>query len=226
MTSSVTSSFSRSYSGMDQQRASTSSWYLELAIAKRCRVNKLERQRFAFARRDQQMKRRKRKRRHSAGRVCVVNQSQDSVATQRFPDAVFAYPVTGIPGAKKRRSSEAQQLKNESAAKQLTTYEELSKTDRSVALKWKEVKIAIWSAEQFWNLSNVKKFNRGYLYSRNAIEEKRRVDEKIRGSSVGATTTMWSLGVLTAAGRGIGSVHVVVGSNLLVEPSEVEEGEM
>ncbi|KZV49356.1 serine/threonine-protein kinase-like protein [Dorcoceras hygrometricum] len=27
----------------------TSSWYLELAIAKRCRSNKLERQRFAFA---------------------------------------------------------------------------------------------------------------------------------------------------------------------------------
>ncbi|KZV53555.1 ruvB-like 2 [Dorcoceras hygrometricum] len=35
-----------------------------------------------------------------------------------------------------------------------------------------------------------------------------------------------SLGVLTAAGCGIGSVHAVVRSNLLVEPSEVEEGEM
>ncbi|KZV41539.1 heat shock protein binding protein [Dorcoceras hygrometricum] len=32
--------------------------------------------------------------------------------------------------------------------------------------------------------------------------------------------------VLTAAGCGIGSVHAVVRSNLLVEPSEVEEGEM
>ncbi|KZV56489.1 hypothetical protein F511_22297 [Dorcoceras hygrometricum] len=32
-----------------QQRVSTSSWYLELAFAKRCRLNKLERQRFAFA---------------------------------------------------------------------------------------------------------------------------------------------------------------------------------
>ncbi|KZV27116.1 hypothetical protein F511_28513 [Dorcoceras hygrometricum] len=32
-------------------------------------------------------------------------------------------------GAKNRRSSKAQQLKNESAAKQLTTYEELSKLD-------------------------------------------------------------------------------------------------
>ncbi|KZV37237.1 hypothetical protein F511_23921 [Dorcoceras hygrometricum] len=35
-----------------------------------------------------------------------------------------------------------------------------------------------------------------------------------------------SLGVLTAAGCEIGSVHSVVRSNLLVEPSEVEEGEM
>ncbi|KZV19252.1 hypothetical protein F511_37340 [Dorcoceras hygrometricum] len=35
-----------------------------------------------------------------------------------------------------------------------------------------------------------------------------------------------SLGVLTAAGCGIGSVHGVVRSNILVEPSEVEEGEM
>ncbi|KZV13762.1 hypothetical protein F511_45077 [Dorcoceras hygrometricum] len=35
-----------------------------------------------------------------------------------------------------------------------------------------------------------------------------------------------NLGVLTAAGCGIGSVHAVVRSNLLVEPSEVEEGEM
>ncbi|KZV54038.1 protein N-terminal asparagine amidohydrolase-like [Dorcoceras hygrometricum] len=37
---------------------------------------------------------------------------------------------------------------------------------------------------------------------------------------------LWSLGVLTAAGCGIGSVHEVVRSNLLVEPSEVEEGEI
>ncbi|KZV40508.1 ATP-binding cassette transporter [Dorcoceras hygrometricum] len=36
-------------------------------------------------------------------------------------------PVARNPGAKKRRSSKAQQLKNESVAKQLTTYEELSK---------------------------------------------------------------------------------------------------
>ncbi|KZV34894.1 separase-like [Dorcoceras hygrometricum] len=38
-----------------QQIASTSSWYLELAIAKRCRLHKLIRQRFAFALWIQQM---------------------------------------------------------------------------------------------------------------------------------------------------------------------------
>ncbi|KZT76732.1 protein STICHEL-like [Dorcoceras hygrometricum] len=37
------------------------------------------------------------------------------------------YPVAGNPGAKNRKSSKAQQLKNESAAKQLTTYEEFTK---------------------------------------------------------------------------------------------------
>ncbi|KZV34550.1 putative aldo-keto reductase 3-like [Dorcoceras hygrometricum] len=61
----------------------------------------------------------------------------DPVATQRFPDAVFVYSDAsnssiqslGNPVAKNRRSSKAQRLKNESAAKQLTTYEELSKMD-------------------------------------------------------------------------------------------------
>ncbi|KZV50156.1 hypothetical protein F511_22613 [Dorcoceras hygrometricum] len=44
--------------------------------------------------------------------------------------------------------------------------------------------------------------------------------------TVEAVVHLWSLGVLTAAGCWIGSVHAVVRSNLLVEPSEVEEGEM
>ncbi|KZV23146.1 hypothetical protein F511_29011 [Dorcoceras hygrometricum] len=44
--------------------------------------------------------------------------------------------------------------------------------------------------------------------------------------TVEAVVHLWSLGVLTAAGCGIGSVHAVVRSNLLVEPSEVEEGEI
>ncbi|KZV21044.1 hypothetical protein F511_37463 [Dorcoceras hygrometricum] len=44
--------------------------------------------------------------------------------------------------------------------------------------------------------------------------------------TVEAVVHLWSLGVLTAAGCGIGSVHAVVRSNLLVESSEVEEGEI
>ncbi|KZV40635.1 hypothetical protein F511_34399 [Dorcoceras hygrometricum] len=44
--------------------------------------------------------------------------------------------------------------------------------------------------------------------------------------TVEAGVHLWSLGVLTAAGCGIGSVHEVVRSNLLVDPSEMEEGEM
>ncbi|KZV37955.1 trehalose-6-phosphate phosphatase family protein [Dorcoceras hygrometricum] len=44
--------------------------------------------------------------------------------------------------------------------------------------------------------------------------------------TVAAVVHLWSLGVLTAVGCGIGSIHEVVRSNLLVEPSEVEEGEM
>ncbi|KZV28045.1 hypothetical protein F511_31813 [Dorcoceras hygrometricum] len=62
----------------NQQKASTSSWCLELAIAKRCRLNKLIRQRFALAIR----------------------------FSRWFRDKI-----------------QQKQLKNESAAKQLTIYE-------------------------------------------------------------------------------------------------------
>ncbi|KZV52434.1 hypothetical protein F511_34309 [Dorcoceras hygrometricum] len=44
--------------------------------------------------------------------------------------------------------------------------------------------------------------------------------------TVAAVVHLRSLGVLTAVGCGIGSIHAVVRSNLLVEPSEVEEGEI
>ncbi|KZV37584.1 hypothetical protein F511_42642 [Dorcoceras hygrometricum] len=43
--------------------------------------------------------------------------------------------------------------------------------------------------------------------------------------TVAAYVHLWSLGVLAAAGCGIGSVHAMCRSNLLVEPSEEEEGE-
>ncbi|KZV56808.1 DEAD-box ATP-dependent RNA helicase 20-like [Dorcoceras hygrometricum] len=90
---------------------------------------------------------------------------------------------------------------------------------------------------QFWKLSNGKKFYRGYIIEATPIEEVDwRVFVQLRddvGAStycvshtVAAVVHLRSLVVLTAAGCGIGSVHVVVRSNLLVEPSDVEEGEM
>ncbi|KZV36167.1 hypothetical protein F511_22835 [Dorcoceras hygrometricum] len=68
-----------------QQRASTSSWYLKLAIAKRCRLHKLIRQRFAFALKIQQM-------------VCDDKTS-----------SAIAYPVGMVSRRKKSRSREAWQ---------------------------------------------------------------------------------------------------------------------
>ncbi|KZV13889.1 ATP-binding cassette transporter [Dorcoceras hygrometricum] len=57
-------------------------------------------------------------RRAYMNQLLLINQSQ-----------ALHIQSTWFPGAKNRRSSKAQQLKNESAAKQLTTYEEISKMD-------------------------------------------------------------------------------------------------
>ncbi|KZV44659.1 hypothetical protein F511_40755 [Dorcoceras hygrometricum] len=46
-----------------------------------------------------------------------------------------------------------------------------SRRKRSVAPKWKEDKIAFWSAEEFWKLSNGKKISRGYILEATPIEE-------------------------------------------------------
>ncbi|KZV55640.1 hypothetical protein F511_26804 [Dorcoceras hygrometricum] len=69
-----------------------------------------------------------------------------------------------------------------------------------------------------------KKFYRGYIFEATQIEEAC-VNYRV-SHTVAAVVHLWSLGVLTAAGCGIGSVHAVVRSNLLVEPSEVEERKM
>ncbi|KZV44543.1 hypothetical protein F511_17449 [Dorcoceras hygrometricum] len=70
----------------------------------------------------------------------------------------------------------------------------------------------------------------GVIQMAKATEACKRKGRKYCSSAVSHTAAavvhLWSLGVLTAAGCGIGSVHAVVRSNLLVEPSEVEEGEM
>ncbi|KZV32643.1 hypothetical protein F511_14767 [Dorcoceras hygrometricum] len=86
-----------------QQRASTSSWYLKLAIAKRCRLHKLIRQRFDFALKIQQM-------------VCddktssrkMMYQSRATVDPVASSSAI-AYPVDMVSRRKKSRSSEAWQ---------------------------------------------------------------------------------------------------------------------
>ncbi|KZV19875.1 poly [Dorcoceras hygrometricum] len=120
--------------------------YLEIEIAKRCRLHKLIRQRFAIAIKIQQE--------DFALIISADEATMDSVAMQRYPDAIDEQDAsnssiqsraylnqlllinqsqalhiqsTWFPGAKNHRRSKAQQLKNESAAKQLTTYEELSK---------------------------------------------------------------------------------------------------
>ncbi|KZV26362.1 hypothetical protein F511_37792 [Dorcoceras hygrometricum] len=146
----------------------------------------------------------------SAGRLCVVisavEATVDSVATQRYPDAIDEPDASN--SSIHRLGSQAQRIEErakcssrdvKAAAKQLTIYERWMSTaelnsngesdkksakrkghkycslvgtlQRSVALKWKEDKIAIWSAEQFWKLSNGKKFYRGYIFEATPIEE-------------------------------------------------------
>ncbi|KZV46653.1 hypothetical protein F511_36862 [Dorcoceras hygrometricum] len=105
--------------------SATSRCYLKIAIAKRCRLHKLIRQRFALALRfsrktlrlfnqsqsNQQAQDSAVARREEAGEVKRINQSQDSVASFQ---------------QKRKRSSS----RLESAgAKQLTTYEELQELD-------------------------------------------------------------------------------------------------
>ncbi|KZV48431.1 hypothetical protein F511_17513 [Dorcoceras hygrometricum] len=142
--------------------------------------------------------------------LVTSSQSADDLREQSQESAVIGkssrelqYPVAGNPGAKNRRSSKAQQLKNESAAKQLTTYEEFMKVGCQL-------------------LSSIQ-----MAKTTRSLQKKRtQVLFPVVSHTVAAVVHLRSLGVLTAAGCGIGSVHEVVRSNLLVEPSEVEEGEM
>ncbi|KZV56729.1 hypothetical protein F511_39420 [Dorcoceras hygrometricum] len=103
MTSSVTSSYSAD--GLREQSQESA------AIAKRCRLHKLIRQRFALA--------------------LKIQQEDFALSTSRkhlnLPAGQPDASNSSIQSRKNRRSSKAQQLKNESAAKQLTTYEEFTK---------------------------------------------------------------------------------------------------
>ncbi|KZV49496.1 hypothetical protein F511_28906 [Dorcoceras hygrometricum] len=147
MTSAVTSSFSRKLQWNRISRELHQQLIFGVGAAKRCRVNKLERQRFAFAR---------------ISIASYIVQSQE-IQAQRIEEVA-------------KRGSRG----DKSAAKQLTIYDS-------------------WMSTAELNS--------------NGESDKKPAKEK-------------DTRVLTAAGCGIGSVHAVVRSNLLVEPSEVEEGEM
>ncbi|KZV32608.1 putative S-adenosylmethionine-dependent methyltransferase-like [Dorcoceras hygrometricum] len=151
--------------------------------------------------------------------------------------SVIVYPVDLVPRRKKRRSSEAwhpgakiSSRCDGSAVKQLTIYEETHLNGKNF-------------------VSNGINLNRSFICEESAIEEailrnceaeavrvvvaqkRKSIVDNNRGKmnlnhTVEAGVHLRSLGVLTAAGCGIGSVHQVVRSNLLVDPSEVEEGEM
>ncbi|KZV32680.1 hypothetical protein F511_34990 [Dorcoceras hygrometricum] len=102
--------------------------YLKIAIAKRCRLHKLIRQRFALALKIQQE--------DFALIISAVEATVDPVATQRFPDAVFWSNQTQeviqsqeIQAQRIEEVAKRSSCSDGSAAKQLTTYEELSKLD-------------------------------------------------------------------------------------------------
>ncbi|KZV38802.1 protein SUPPRESSOR OF npr1-1, CONSTITUTIVE 1-like [Dorcoceras hygrometricum] len=187
MTSSMTSTYSAD--GLREQSQDISRCYLEIAIAKRCRLHKLIRQHFALALKIQQML-----------FALKIQQSQDtswkhmfntSWTTRRKQQQHPVYPVAGNPDAKNRRSSKAQQLKNEPAAKQLTTYEEFTKDGCQL-------------------LSSIQ-----MAKTTRSLQKKRtQVLFPVVSHTVAAVVYLWSLGVLTAAGCGIGSVHELTGFSL------------
>ncbi|KZV26000.1 hypothetical protein F511_23011 [Dorcoceras hygrometricum] len=128
--------------------SATSRCYLEIAIAKRCRLHKLIRQRFALAIKIQQET--------FALIISADEATMDSVATQRYPDAIdepdasnssiqsraylnqLLLYIQSRATVSSRKKIQAQRIEevakrssrgDNSAAKQLTTYEEISKLD-------------------------------------------------------------------------------------------------
>ncbi|KZV52878.1 hypothetical protein F511_15027 [Dorcoceras hygrometricum] len=181
--------------------------YLEIAIAKRCRLHKLIRQRFALALKIQQMLFAMRKFSRDFSQEKPAGSS--SIQSRAYLNQLLLYifsreiqcPVARNPGAKNHRSSKAQQLKNDSAAKQLTTYEELS--------NW---------------MSTAELNSNGESDKKPAKEKDTSTVPLSSVTQLRLLCKLRSLGVLTAAGCGIGSVHAVVRSNLLVEPSRWKKG--
>ncbi|KZV37642.1 hypothetical protein F511_03948 [Dorcoceras hygrometricum] len=135
-----------SYCSSAGSYSATSRRYLEIAIAKRCRLHKLIRQRFCCCAKD------------SAERLCAYVQSagvkNQQVATvlpveNLFVSAVATLPVVVKSSRKKRRSRRIEEIQpvarfsrkiqqkrkrsssrlESAGAKQLTTYEELRELD-------------------------------------------------------------------------------------------------
>ncbi|KZV55075.1 hypothetical protein F511_31671 [Dorcoceras hygrometricum] len=155
----------------------TSRCYLEIAIAKRCRLHKLIRQRFALALKIQQMlfAMKKISRKIPAGSICLIPAGQ--------PDA----------------------------------------SNSSIQSEFELFIVSISHTEIHSHLLVNESQN---LFTVPVQARRRKTHVYVVSHIVEVVVHLWSLGVLTAAGCGIGSVHAVVRSNLLVEPSEVEEGEM
>ncbi|KZV40634.1 hypothetical protein F511_34398 [Dorcoceras hygrometricum] len=182
----------------NQQKASTSSWCLELAIAKRCRSNKLARQRFAFALRFSRWFRAKNQQ-ILAGFITEEAEA-DTVADQglkrvnhifgglnegiwpKTEELTKIYEVCWKKCRRKKMNSRClESVAQDLVSAMMTSAYLLEKaTSSNDDYKFTEERctgmersdeLALTSAEQFWNLSNGHISNRGYLCEGNAIEE-------------------------------------------------------
>ncbi|KZV50760.1 hypothetical protein F511_25622 [Dorcoceras hygrometricum] len=97
--------------------------------------------------------------------------------------------------------------------------------NQSQDTSWKHMFNTSWTTRRKQQQHPVVKYNESTVATHPVVGKSSRRKSRL-SHTVEAGVHLWSLGVLTAADCGIGSVHEVVRSNLLVEPSEVEEGEM
>ncbi|KZV45283.1 hypothetical protein F511_06801 [Dorcoceras hygrometricum] len=120
--------------------------YLELAMAKRCRLHKLVRQRFDFA--------------HIIQQDDLCEKIQQA---RRFSsEAVDERMSTAELNSKWRKRQKPAKVKDASTFT----------LQRSVAPKWKEDKIAFWSAEEFWKLSNGKIFTEAIYWRQRPLKNR------------------------------------------------------
>ncbi|KZV49281.1 hypothetical protein F511_39076 [Dorcoceras hygrometricum] len=196
----------------------TSRCYLEIAIAKRCRLHKLIRQRFALALKIQQedfalLTSRKiqsklqwiqsQRKDFQTQCLCIQTQGDKSIVVEE--DSGEAIDKPDASNSSIQSSEAVDDLRRViKVGCQLLSLIQMAKTTRSLQKKRTQVLFPVVPVQA----------------------RRRKTHVYVVSHTVEAGVHLWSLGVLTAAGCGIGSVHEVVRSNLLVEPSEVEEGEM